>query len=141
MRHLFTHYKIVLLFDYQTTVEMLKQKVAGYAARLRKYKTRLLRYWQNFLFRHNEKRFYFGLEDNKSLSYPDPNISELQEFWKCIFEKRSRASLQSVWLDELNSSLCSDKAFVMEDPVLDTHCFASCLKRLRNWAAPGPDGV
>jgi len=115
--------------------------VAGYAARLRKYKTRLLRYWQNFLFSHNEKRFYFSLEDNKSLSYPDPDISELQEFWKCIFEKQSRASLQSVWLDELNSSLYSDKTFVMEDPVLDTHCFVSCLKRSRNWAAPGPDGV
>ena len=51
------------------------------------------------------------------------------------------ASLQSVWLDELQSRLNSDKSFVVNSPVVDSDCFVGCLKRMRNWADPGPDGV
>ena len=29
----------------------------------------------------------------------------------------------------------------MEAPVIDYNCFNGCLKRLHNWAAPGPDGI
>ena len=29
----------------------------------------------------------------------------------------------------------------MEQSVIDEACFNGCVSRLRNWAAPGPDGV
>jgi len=46
-----------------------------------------------------------------------------------------------MWLDEIQSQLNSNKHFVVDSPVIDSDCFVDCLRRMCNWASPGPDGV
>ena len=141
LRHLYSKYNIVSLHDFVVVVETLKQKVSSYAARLRKYKTRLLRYWQNLLFRQNEKKFYSELlKATDAANSLAPDLTELEAFWKRIFENPAEANLHSVWLDTIHSQVAA-KPVTVETPTISILCLEGCVKRLRNWAAPGPDGI
>ena len=75
-------YNITSLFDFTNVVETLKQKVSSYAARLQKYKTRLLRYWQNLLFRQDKKKFYSELLGGKDVDQKPPDLVQLELFWR-----------------------------------------------------------
>ena len=138
--HLYSKFAIVSESTFSVAVETLKQQVSSFATHLRRYKIRLQRYWQNTLFQRNESKFYSELLQSKHDGLKPPELSQLELFWKGIFEKNSDANLQAPWLLELQSQLAC-KSYSTETPVIDHHCFRSCLKRLRNWAAPGPDGV
>ena len=140
LQHLHSKYNITSLFDFTIVVETLKQKVSSYAARLRKYKTRLLRHWQNLLFRQDEKKFYSELLGGKDVDQKPPDLVQLELFWRNIFENSTQAKLCSPWLDDLSSQLAA-KSFTVGPPIIEESSFDGCLKRLRNWAAPGPDGI
>ena len=57
LRYLHSKYHIRSSFEVSTVVESLKQSITSCATRLRKYKVRLLRLWQNKLFRQNDKKW------------------------------------------------------------------------------------
>lgn len=140
LRHLHSKHHIMSLSDFSVVVETLKQKISSYAARLRKYKSRLLRQWQNKLFRQNENKFYSELLKDKAVVHPSPNLTALESFWRNIFENPAKANLGSPWLRDLEGKI-ADKSFIVEQPVIDEVCFSNCVSRLCNWAAPGPDGI
>ena len=122
-------------------MEALKQRIVSYAARLRKYNARLQRFKQNSLFRSNERAFYSGLLKRNDVVPPAPDISQLKSFWRNIFEKHSLANLNCLWLNDLQSHVNSSRSFVADSPGFTKLCFVDCLRKLRNWAAPGPDGI
>ena len=122
LRQLHSKHHITSLIGFSVVIESLKQKISSYAARLRKYKSRLLRQWQNKLFRQNEKKFYSELLKDKDEVYPSPNLAALDSFWKNIFEDSAKANLNSSWLSDLQSKL-ADKSFIVEQPVIDEVCF------------------
>lgn len=140
LRQLFSKYTILSVVTFQVAVETLKQQISNLAACLRKYKIQLQRYWQNVSFQCNEKQFYSELLKGKSDVLKPPELSQLELFWKGIFEKNTNANLQAPWLCELHSQL-AHKSSSVKAPVIDSNCFNGCLKRLCNWAAPGPDRV
>jgi len=108
-----------------------------------RYKDHLSRFLQNSLFHRDKRKFYSKLTDINSSNLQPPDMAELQSFWCGIFENKCKAKLRSSWLDELQVHLNSSRTFETDAPVLDVICFTEheCLKRLRNWAAPGPDGI
>ena len=140
LRQLHSKHCITSLSDFSVVIETLKQKISGYAARLRKYKSRLLRQWQNKLFRQNEKRFYSELLKGTDEVHPSPDLAALESFWKNIFENPAKANLDTSWLSDLEGKI-ADRSFIVEQSVIDEACFNGCVSRLRNWDAPGPDGV
>ena len=97
LQHLHSKYNITSLFDFTILMETLKQKVSSYAARLQQYKTRLLRHWQNLLFRQDEKKFYSELLGGKDV---DQKPSD--------FENSAQGNLCSPWLDDLSSTIFSN---------------------------------
>ena len=102
---------------------------------------RLLRYWQNLLFRQHEKKFYSeSLKATDAAKSPAPDLTELKAFWKGIFEKLAEANLHSVWLDAIHSQVTA-KPVTVETPTISILCLEGYVKRLCNWAAPGPDGI
>ena len=56
--YLFSLYHIKDTSSFLVAVESLKQRITSLAARVRRYQTRLLRFWQNSTFRRNQKLFY-----------------------------------------------------------------------------------
>jgi len=101
----------------------------------------LLRQWQNSLFCHNEKAFNANILRGTSQKLAAPDLNELKTFWQGIFEKDAEANLQSTWLRDLHNQLPSDDVSVSEEPSVGSDCFTCCIRKSRNWAAPGPDGV
>ena len=140
LRRLYSKYDNVSAIRFSTAVETLKQHISSFATRLRRYKARLQRYWKNISFQCNENKFYSDLLWSNHDGLKSPELSQLELFWRGTFEKISEANLQAPWLHELQSQLAC-KSYSVEAPVLDRICFKGCLKRLRNWAAPGPDGI
>jgi len=140
-KYLFSRYHITSLASYQIAVETLKQRITCVAARLRKYKLRLLRQWQNSLFSRNERAFYANLQKSSSKELIPPDIDELKAFWQGVFEKDAKANLQSTWIQDLGDQVSSDDMSTNEVPNIDADCLICCIRKLRNWAAPGPDGV
>ena len=55
LRQLHSKHRITSLSGFCVVIETLKQKISSCAAKLSKYKSGLLRLWQNKLFRQNEK--------------------------------------------------------------------------------------
>ena len=89
----------------------------------------------------NEKAFYANILKGTSQKLAAPDLNELKTFWQGIFEKDAEANLQCTWLRDLHNQLPSDDVSVSEEPSIDSDCFTCCIRKLRNWAAPGPDGV
>ena len=121
-------------------IETLKQRITSYAARLRWYNCHLLRYQQNLLFQKNDKKFYSQLlTPVNTHNLQSPDLQEVESFWRGIFGKQSNANLEASWLPTVTR--LADKCSVVQKPVIEVECFMYCLKRMRNWTAPGPDGI
>jgi len=133
-------YNISSVSSFQVATEKLKQKITSYASRLRRYQQRSQRYFQNRRFQRNEKRFYSQLLEDSDAKFTPPELNQLESFWKGIFQRRSVANLQATWVSELQAQLAAKHMEVCE-PKIDMDMFILCLKRLRNWASPGPDGI
>jgi len=84
LRHLHSKHQVVSVSDFLVVVETFKQKISSCAAKLRKYKTRLMRQWQNKLFRQNEKKFYAQLVKDGSEVQSPPDLVVLETFWKSL---------------------------------------------------------
>ena len=84
LRQLHSKHRIASLSGFSVVIETLKQKISSCAAKLKKYKFRLLRLWQNKLFHQNERKFYSELLADKNEVYPSPNLVALEDFWRNI---------------------------------------------------------
>jgi len=133
-------YHVSSACSFQVAIETLKQKITSYAARLRRYQQRSLRYWQNKCFQRDEKRFYSKLLDDNNTKLQPPDLGQLESFWKSIFQKQSVANVHASWMSDLQREQAA-KCLDVREPVIDVEGFSQCLRRLRNWAAPGPDGI
>ena len=125
-----------------TAVETLKQKVTSLGTRIRRYQTRLFRFWQNNTFRRNQKLFYCNFCSDPKHEYAGVlNKLDLITFWKRIFEQNASANLDGSWLLQLKDKF--NKEIVPDGTMSATtaEIFVVTICRLRNWASPGPDGI
>lgn len=122
-------------------LDTLVQQLSVLAKRLRRYTDSAKRRQQNRMFSDNEKAFY----DHISQEKPDfrdglPNIDDVTNFWAGIWEDPVQHRDGQPWLrreedwagEEINEM---PAVVVREDDVREA------TRYLRNWAAPGPDGV
>ena len=72
-------YHVSSACSFQVAIETLKQKITSYAARLRRYQQRSLRYWQNKCFQRDEKRFYSKLLDDNNTKLQPPDLGIILE--------------------------------------------------------------
>ena len=76
-----------------------------------------------------------------TIGYPPCCNTQLKSFWRNTFEKYSPANLNCSWLNDLQSHINSSRSSVADSPGFTMPCFVDCVRKLCNWAAPGPDGV
>ena len=138
---LFKTYHINNQLPFLTTIETLKQRVVAFATCLRKYRERLSRHWQNCTFCSNQRAFYRCLSQDASNHAGTPDNHQVLSFWRNLFEKKSDANLNCLWLSQLRERF--SKEFVVDDTehVITFELFLGTLRRLQNWASPGPDGI
>ncbi|XP_044766265.1 uncharacterized protein LOC123322386 [Coccinella septempunctata] len=120
--------------------EKLQQKIAALGNRLRRYHKRSMRYQQNNLFQNNQKVFFRSVDGQKRIENQKPPCAEeMRQYWSSIWSQERKHKAHAPWIEaerENSQSLPEMPTVnVTEVDVRDT------IKRMKNWAAPGIDGI
>ncbi|CAG5015060.1 unnamed protein product [Parnassius apollo] len=120
-------------------IDDLKQRIAAWGKRIRRYTERSTRFNQNRLFQRDQKRLYESLERPMvSGTGSAPNQADTVAFWRGLWSEPVNHS-ESPWT-EVVASQCA--GITPMDPVIITpDDVAEAVRRAPNWKSPGLDGL
>ncbi|CAG4967686.1 unnamed protein product [Parnassius apollo] len=120
-------------------IDDLKQRIAAWGKRIRRYTERSTRFNQNRLFQSDQKRPYESLERPMvSGTGPAPNQADTVAFWRGLWSEPVNHS-EGPWT-EVVASQCA--GITPMDPVIITpDDVAEAVRRAPNWKSPGLDGL
>lgn len=121
-------------------IDTVKQKLTRIADKLRRYVKSYNRKISNNLFINDEKRFYNQIKNNNTTNYTNPlQRSDIEEYWKAIWEKENHHNNTASWLSSINSNTAS----ITEMPTytIEPETFQKAITKLHNWKQPGPDKI
>ncbi|CAG4954429.1 unnamed protein product [Parnassius apollo] len=120
-------------------IDDLKQRIAAWGKRIRRYTERSTQFNKNRLFQSDQKRLFKSLERPMvSETGPAPNQADTVAFWR------------GLWSEPINHSegLCTEvvasqcASITPMDPVTITpDDVAEAVRRAPNWKSPGLDGL
>ncbi|CAG5023767.1 unnamed protein product [Parnassius apollo] len=120
-------------------IDDLKQRIAAWGKRIRRYTERSTRFNQNRLFQSDQKRLYKSLERPKVRgTSPAPNQADTVAFWRSLWSEPVNHN-EGPWT-EVVASQCA--GITPMDPVIITpDDVAEAVRRAPNWKSPGLDGL
>ncbi|CAG4960942.1 unnamed protein product [Parnassius apollo] len=120
-------------------IDDLKQRIAAWGKRIRRYTERSTRFNQNRLFQSDQKRLYESLERPMvSGTGPVPNQADTVAFWRSLWSEPVNHN-EGPWT-EVVASQCA--GITPMDPVTITpDDVAEAVRRAPNWKSPGLDGL
>ncbi|CAG5003176.1 unnamed protein product [Parnassius apollo] len=120
-------------------IDDLKQRIAAWGKRIRRYTERSTRFNQNRLFQSDQKRLYESLERPMvSGTGPVPNQADTVAFWRGLWSEPVNHS-EGPWTEVVASQCASITPL---DPVTITpDDVAEAVRRTPNWKSPGLDGL
>ncbi|CAG5011851.1 unnamed protein product [Parnassius apollo] len=120
-------------------IDDLKQRIAAWGKRIRRYTERSTRFNQNRLFQSDQKRLYESLERPMvSGTGPAPNQADTVAFWRGLWSEPVNHS-EGPWT-EVVAIQCA--GITPMDPVILTpDDVAEAVRRAPNWKSPGLDGL
>ncbi|CAG4937734.1 unnamed protein product [Parnassius apollo] len=120
-------------------IDDLKQRIAAWGKRIRRYTERSTRFNQNRLFQSDQKRLYKSLERPMvSGTGPVPNQADTVAFWRSLWSEPVNHN-EGPWT-EVVASQCA--GITPMDPVTITpDDVAEAVRRAPNWKSPGLDGL
>ncbi|CAG5036352.1 unnamed protein product [Parnassius apollo] len=119
-------------------IDDLKQRIAAWGKRIRRYTERSTGFNQNRLFQGDQKRLYKSLERPMvSGTGPVPNQADTLAFWRSLWSEPVKHN-EGPWT-EVVASQCA--GITPLDPVTITpDDAAEAVRRAPNWKSPGLDG-
>ncbi|KAI5714183.1 hypothetical protein M8J76_012376 [Diaphorina citri] len=125
-------------FSYVT--DNLKQKIAAFSQRLRRYNKSFKRTSENKMFSRNEKQFYQKLERPANPMYDGlPNKEEVVNYWKTLWSNTTEHKKDSSWIEDERHNYDHVNPMTSSDVTLDD--ILHVVKRLHNWKSPGLDKI
>ncbi|CAG5016897.1 unnamed protein product [Parnassius apollo] len=120
-------------------IDYLKQKIAAWGKRLRRFTERSRRFNQNRLFQSDLKRLYKSLERPEVCGAgPGPDQANTVAFWRGLWSEPVNHS-EGPWTEVVASQCAS---ITPMDPVIITpDDVAEAVRRAPNWKSPGLDGL
>ncbi|CAG4962664.1 unnamed protein product [Parnassius apollo] len=120
-------------------IDDLKQRIAAWGKRIRRYTERSTRFNQNRLFQSDQKRLYKSLERSVLCGAgPGPDQADTVAFWRGLWSKPVNHS-DGPWMEVVASQSASVTPM---DPVTITpEDVAGAVRRAPNWKIPGLDGL
>lgn len=120
-------------------LDTLKQKLAAYSARLKRYNESSQRKIQNKQFNRNEKLFYKSLEKQEEIRIIPPNTNEIKNFWENIWSNPKQHKETATWITEeydknVNTPQQTDHIVTIEE-------LRRTIQKTHNWKAPGIDHI
>ncbi|KAK9693254.1 hypothetical protein QE152_g34335 [Popillia japonica] len=125
-------------------LDLIKQRLAVNANRLRRYKVSHKRKTQNRQFSNNQKAFYRNLNPSTTNAEETQATEVLQvkdamDFWRSIWTKEEQHNENAKWIRQEKDRV--EKVQYMTDNEISIDDVKAAMKRLQNWKAPGIDGV
>ncbi|CAG5027599.1 unnamed protein product [Parnassius apollo] len=120
-------------------IDDLKQRIAAWRKRIRRYTERSTRFNQNRLFQSDQKRLYESLERPMvSGTGPAPNQADTVAFWRGLWSEPINHS-EGPWAEVVASQCAS---ITPMDPVIITpDDVAEVVRSVLNWKSAGLDGL
>ncbi|CAG5014100.1 unnamed protein product [Parnassius apollo] len=120
-------------------IDDLKQRIAAFGKRIRRYTERSTRFNQNRLFQSDQKRLCESLERPMvSGTGPAPNQADTVAFWRGLWSELVNHR-EGPWTEVVASQCASITSM---DPVIITpDDVAEAVRRAPNWKSPGLDGL
>ncbi|CAG5059969.1 unnamed protein product [Parnassius apollo] len=120
-------------------IDDLKQKIAAWGKRIRRFTERSRRFNQNRLFQSDQRRLYKSLERPEVCGAgPGPDQSNTVAFWRGLWSEPVNHS-EGPWTEVVASQCASVTPM---DPVIITpDDVAEAVRRAPNWKSPGLDGL
>ncbi|KAI5693802.1 hypothetical protein M8J75_005969 [Diaphorina citri] len=105
-------------FSYVT--DNLKQKIAAFSQRLRRYNKSFKRTSENKMFSRNEKQFYQKLERPANPMYDGlPNKEEVVNYWKTLWSNTTEHKKDSSWIEDERHNYDHVNPMTSSDVTLD----------------------
>ncbi|CAG4993875.1 unnamed protein product [Parnassius apollo] len=115
-------------------IDDLKQRIAAWGKRIRRYTERLTRFNQNRLFQSDQK----VRATMASGTGPAPNQADTATFWRGLWSETVNHS-EGSWTEVVASQCASITP--MDPVILTPDDVAEAVRRAPNWKSPGLDGL
>ncbi|CAG4940400.1 unnamed protein product [Parnassius apollo] len=120
-------------------IDYLKQKIAAWGKRIRRFTERSRRFNQNRLFQCDQKRLYKSLEQPEVCGAgPGPDQANTVAFWRGLWSEPLNHS-EGPWTEVVASQCASITP--MEPVIITPDDVAEAVRRAPNWKSPGLDGL
>ncbi|CAG5025240.1 unnamed protein product [Parnassius apollo] len=120
-------------------IDDLKQRIAAWGKRIRRYTEKSTRFNQNRLFQSDHKRLYESLERPMvSGTGPAPNQADTVAFWRGLWSEPVNHS-EGLWT-EFVANRCAS-IMPMNPVIITPDDVAEAVRRAPNWKSPGLDGL
>ncbi|CAG5019713.1 unnamed protein product [Parnassius apollo] len=120
-------------------IDDLKQRIAAWGKRIRRYTERSTLFNQNFLFQSDQKRLYKLLERPMvSGTGPAPNQADTVAYWRGLWSEPINHS-EDPWTEVVASQCASITP--MNPVIITPDDVAEAVRGAPNWKSPGLDGL
>lgn len=141
-RKLERHVKTITNNQTQNVIDKLdelKQKLAVYTSRLKRYKESNERKTTNFLFQTNEKKFYQTISDKQHIQETLPSKADITKFWEGIWANPVEHNDRAPWIEDEEKRQRNineqDNVTITEDEL------KQIIAQTHNWKCPGSDNI
>lgn len=120
-------------------LDTLKQKLAVYTTRLRRYKGSNERKIQNMQFNRSEKQFYQNLEKKEEIPIIPPSNDEIKNFWENMWSQPKLHNHTATWINTEQERHRNIPQQI--DYIITTQELTKTIQKTHNWKAPGIDHI
>ena len=118
----------------------LKGKIHAGSTKIRWFVERKVARRQNNLFQNNQIQLYKELGGGANgKTNETPDAAESREFWEKIWAVETEHVRDAAWLEEMRKKM--ENVVRQDDVVISGDDVLAAIRRMKNWKAPGPDGV
>lgn len=120
-------------------IDYLKQKIAAWGKRLRRYSEMVKRHEHNRLFESDQKKFYRTLESPEMRSTgARPDQADVLTFWQNLWS-RPVTHEEGPWMQAVEGACAS--IMPMNAIRISEEDVTAAVRKAPNWKSPGPDGL
>ena len=124
----------------QIVKEELKQKIEAKSGKIARYNQQIKQYQENRQFKSNEAGFNKRLSNEGIQSESEvPERNQAKQFWTDLWSTDIVHNRKAKWLDDFKMKMNVESG--QREVNITREKILKIFERVRNWKAPGPDGV
>ena len=117
----------------------MKQRPTAIARKLKRYKSRVIQYRQNKLFRCNQRALYEELGGKHRVTSDPRQADHAREFWSELWDKPVQYKEDAEWLVKIEREL--EVVKIQNNVVITKEDVIEQVRKMSTWKSPGLDYI